>query len=275
MIVDSHQHLWQIGKNGHEWPTPDLAPIHRDFVTADLTAVAGAAGVGATVLVQSQPADIDTDWMLDVAEATPLIQGVVGWADLAAPDAPQRLAELARRPKLRGIRPMLQGLADDNWILRDNVRPALEALLRLDLRFDALVFTRHLAAIGRLARTFPDLPIIIDHCAKPPLAAGDLGAWREAIARVAEHANVTCKLSGLFTEMRADQPVDDARPVADHVLSIFGPERLMWGSDWPVVLLRQPYGNWLDWTKAWLDGKTADVTTDILGNTARRVYALP
>jgi len=275
LIVDSHQHLWQIGKNGHEWPTPDLDPIHRDFVTADLTAVTGAAGVGATVLVQSQPADIDTDWMLDIAEGTPLIQGVVGWADLAAPDAPRRLAELARRPKLKGIRPMLQGLADDNWILRDAVRPALEALLDLGLRFDALVFKRHLAAIDQLARTFPDLPIIIDHCAKPPLAAGDLAAWREAIARLAGHANVTCKLSGLFTEMRADQPVDDARPVADHVLSVFGPERLMWGSDWPVVLLRRPYGTWLDWTMTWLDGKTADVKTAVLGNTARRVYALP
>jgi len=275
LIVDSHQHLWQIGKNGHEWPTPDLDPIHRDFVTADLTAVTGAAGVGATVLVQSQPADIDTDWMLDIAEGTPLIQGVVGWADLAAPDAPRRLAELARRPKLKGIRPMLQGLADDNWILRDAVRPALEALLDLGLRFDALVFTRHLAAIDQLARTFPDLPIIIDHCAKPPLAAGDLAAWRDAIARLAGHANVTCKLSGLFTEMRADQPVDDARPVADHVLSVFGPERLMWGSDWPVVLLRRPYGTWLDWTMTWLDGKTADVKTAVLGNTARRVYALP
>lgn len=275
MIVDSHQHLWQIGKNGHEWPTSDLTSIHRDFVTADLMAVTRAAGVDATVLVQSQPADIDTDWMLDVAAGTPVIQGVVGWADLAAPDAPARLAELARHRKLKGIRPMLQGLPDDNWILRDTVRPALEALLTLGLRFDALVFTRHLPAIDHLARTFPDLPIIIDHCAKPPLASGDLQAWREAIARVADNANVTCKLSGLFTEMRPDQPADDAAPVADHVLSVFGPERLMWGSDWPVLLLRRPYGNWLDWTKAWLDGKTADIKASVLGDTARRVYALP
>ena len=275
MIVDSHQHLWRIGQNGHAWPTPDLAPIHRDFAATDLTAEAGAAGVDATVLVQSQPSDLDTDWMLEVAETSPLIQGVVGWADLEAPGAPQRLAELARRPKLRGIRPMLQGLSDDHWILRDTVRPALEALLKHGLRFDALVFTRHLTAIDTVAKTFPDLPIVIDHCAKPPLASGSLTAWRDAIARVADNANVTCKLSGLFTEMRADQPLGDATAVADHVLSIFGPDRLMWGSDWPVVLLRKPYGTWLDWTKAWLDGKTADVRTNILGNNARRVYALP
>lgn len=275
MIVDSHQHLWQIGQNGHEWPTPDLDAIHRDFVTADLTAVAGAAGVDATVLVQSQPADIDTDWMLDVADASPLIQGVVGWTDLSAPDAARRLADLARRPKLKGMRPMLQGLDDDEWILRDTVRPALKALLDLGLRFDALVFTRHLGAIDRLAGLLPDLPIIIDHCAKPPLASGTLSDWREAIARVAERPNVTCKLSGLFTEMTPGQSADDARPVADHVLSVFGPERLMWGSDWPVVLLRRPYGGWLDWTKAWLDDKTAEVRTAVLGNTARRVYALP
>ncbi len=275
MIVDSHQHLWQIGQNGHAWPTPDLVPIHRDFAATDLTAEAGAAGVDATVLVQSQPSDLDTDWMLEVAETSPLIQGVVGWADLEAPGAPQRLAELARRPKLRGIRPMLQGLSDDHWILRDTVKPALEALLEHGLRFDALVFTRHLTAIDTVAKTFPDLPIVIDHCAKPPLASGSLTAWRDAIARVADNANVTCKLSGLFTEMRADQPLGDATAVADHVLSIFGPDRLMWGSDWPVVLLRKPYGTWLDWTKAWLDGKTADVRTNILGNNARRVYALP
>lgn len=275
MIVDSHQHLWQIGQNGHEWPTPDLAPIHRDFVTADLVAVTGAAGVDATVLVQSQPADADTDWMLDVAGASPLIQGVVGWADLAGPDAPKRLAALAERPKLKGIRPMLQGLPDDEWILRDDVRPALEALLTHGLRFDALVFTRHLPAIDRLAKALPELPIIIDHCAKPPLAASDIGGWREAIARVADNANVVCKLSGLFTEMRADQDPFEASPIADHVLSVFGADRLMWGSDWPVVALRCPYADWLHWTKTWLDGKTADIRTNVLGNTARRVYALP
>ncbi len=275
MIVDSHQHLWQIGQNGHEWPTPDLAAIHRDFVAADLMAETTAAGVDATVLVQSQPADIDTDWMLDAADGSSLIQGVVGWADLAAPGTPRRLAELAGRPKLKGIRPMLQGLADDNWILRDTVRPALEALLTHGLRFDALVFTRHLAAIDKLARAFPDLAIIIDHCAKPPLAAGDLEPWRDAVSRVADNANVTCKLSGLFTEMRADQALSEVAPVADHVLSVFGADRLMWGSDWPVVLMRQPYGAWLDWTKAWLGGKTNDVRAAVLGKTAARVYALP
>jgi len=274
LIVDAHQHLWRIGKNGHEWPTPDLDVIHRDFVTADLTEVTEAAGVDATVLVQSQPSDADTDWMLDVADGSALIRGVVGWADLAAANAPQRLAHLAKRSKLKGIRPMLQGLADDNWILRDAVRPALEALLEHSLRFDALVFTRHLAAIDTLAKTFPDLPIIIDHCAKPPLATGNLSAWRDAIARVAENANVTCKLSGLFTEMRPDQGLGGAMPIADHVLSVFGADRLMWGSDWPVVLLRGSYDTWLDWTKVWLGDKTADVKANILGNTARRVYAL-
>ncbi|MBW8734903.1 MAG: amidohydrolase family protein, partial [Asticcacaulis sp.] len=264
--------------NGHEWPTPDLEPIHRDFVPADLVAVTAMAGVDATVLVQSQPADSDTDWMLDVADDCPLIQGVVGWADLAAPDALERLTELAKRPKLKGIRPMLQGMSDETWILRDDVRPALKALSNLGLRFDALIFTRHLPAIDQLAKAFPDLPVIVDHCAKPPIAdnaPAAVQAWRDGIARVAENPNVVCKLSGLFTEMRPDQPLDAALPFADHVLSTFGPERLMWGSDWPVVLLRQPYAAWLDWTKAWLGGKTAEVHTAVLGSTARRVYALP
>ncbi len=272
MIVDSHQHLWQIGRNGHEWPTPDLTAIHRDFGPEDFRAE--AMGVDASVLVQSQPSDLDTDWMCEVAERTPFIKGIVAWADLEAPSAPARLAKLSRSPKVKGIRPMLQGLADDAWILRGTVRPALSAITDLGLRFDALIFPRHLPIIDRLARAYPTLPIVIDHCAKPQIGSGNDGQWRDGMARVAENSNVFCKLSGLATEMAGSLSLDAAKPYADHVLACFGPDRLMWGSDWPVVNLRTTYDTWQDWTSAWLAPQSEAVRAAVFGGTARSFYQL-
>lgn len=275
MIIDAHQHLWRIGRNGHEWPTPDLDEIYRDFGPDDLAAACAEAGVTGTVLVQSQPSDADTQWMLAVATISPLIRGVVGWADLAAPDAATRIASLARQPKLKGLRPMLQGLAQDDWILRDEVRPALEAMMARGLTFDALVHTRHLPFIGQLARCYPDLRIVIDHGAKPPFGVpGDMARWRDEIAAVAQNTNVSCKLSGLLTEMAAAPDMDVLGACAAHLLAVFGADRLMWGSDWPVVLLKDSYSRWFDWTIRWLADKPKTAQTAIMGETARRFYQL-
>jgi L-fuconolactonase len=275
LIIDAHQHLWRIGQNGHEWPTPDLDALYRDFGPDDLTAACNGLNIDGTVLVQSQPSDADTQWMLAVASVTPLIRGVVGWTDLAASDASQRIAFLARQPKLKGLRPMLQGLPQDDWILHEAVRPALDAMIAHDLAFDALVYTRHLPFIGQLARRYPDLRIVIDHGAKPPLGyPEDMARWRDEIAAVAQNTNVSCKLSGLLTETAADQGGDVLTPCADHLLAIFGPDRLMWGSDWPVVLLKDSYSRWFNWTLRWLADKPRTTQTIIMGETARRFYQL-
>lgn len=277
MIVDSHQHLWQVGRNGHQWPTPDLASIWRDFEPADLHEIAVPAGVTASVLVQSQPSDLDTDWMLDIAANDTLIQAVVGWADLASPYAVRRVVHLAQQPKLKGLRPMLQGLTDDEWILQPEVQPALMAMTDLGLRFDALIFPRHLKVIDRLAKAHPGLKIVIDHCAKPPIAANDSGAtraWQDNITLVAQNTNIVCKLSGLITEASDEQAIDDVTAYADHAYDSFGPYRLMWGSDWPVVNLRTTYSAWLDWTKAWLATKPPEARMRILSGTARNFYNL-
>ncbi len=275
MIVDAHQHLWQIGRNGHAWPTPDLAAIHRDFAPADLARVVEGTGVTATVLVQSQPSDLDTDWMLRAAAESDLIKGVVGWADLSTGDAPDRIKTLARQPRLKGLRPMLQGLADDDWILRPQVRPALAAMADHGLSFDALVFTRHLPAIVTLAETFPALAIVIDHGAKPPFARPEhLPLWRERMAQAAQCPNIACKLSGLFTELAPGQDRADAIPVADHLLAVFGPGRLMWGSDWPVADLAGGYHAWLDWTRRWLENRNPNAREMILSRTASAFYRL-
>ncbi len=279
MIIDAHQHLWRIGqegkKYGHEWPTTDLSEIYRDFGPDDLAAACDRLNIDGTMLVQSQPSDADTDWMLEIAAATPLIRGVIGWTDLSAPDAPQRIAALARQPKLKGLRPMLQGLPQDDWILHDEVRPGLEATTAHGLTFDALVYTRHLPFIDQLAQRYPDLRIVIDHGAKPPLGHSEnMAQWQDAIAAVAQNTNVTCKLSGLLTELPDGQNKDVLSPCADHLLTAFGANRLMWGSDWPVVLLKDTYRRWFDWTTRWLADKPKTTRVMIMGETARRFYQL-
>jgi L-fuconolactonase len=188
-----------------------------------------------TVLVQSQPTDTDTDWMLDLARDTPVVKAVVGWVDLTDPGAPDRIAAIAREPKLRGLRPMLQSIDDTDWLLRDDIVPALRAMQAAGLRLDALIQPRHLPMLARFAQRWPDLPIVIDHAAKPYAAAGTLFPWAEQIAALAD-LGLYCKLSGLRTEQAPGQSADDLKPYVEHLVAMFA-HRLMWGSDWPVLLL--------------------------------------
>lgn len=277
MRIDSHQHFWQIARHGHEWPTPDLAPIYRDFGVDDWVQESSASMITGTVAVQSQPCDADTEWLLQLASQHVVIKGVVGWTDLAATHAASHLATLARHPEFKGVRPMLQSLPDDHWILRDSVQPALTALVELGLCFDALIYTRHLPAIMQLAKRHPALSIVIDHAAKPPIAQRNAVAtrqWRDDIARVAEAPNVHCKLSGLFTEMSTDQSRDEAIPYAEHVLNVFGVERVMWGSDWPVLKLRDGYAQWHAWVMDRIAHLGVSQQAMIMGGNAQRFYKL-
>jgi L-fuconolactonase len=275
VLIDAHQHFWRVGRNGFSWPTPDLAAIHRDFGPADLTAVGAPVGLTGSVLVQSQPDDRDTDWLLELAADEPLVLAVVGWADLAAPEAPARIAELARSPKLRGLRPMLQTLDDDAWIAAPDLDPALDAMVAHGLSLDALVLTRHLPHLLALARRRPDLAIVIDHGAKPPIATGEQAdAWARGIDALAEHPRVFCKLSGLLTEAAPDQGPDALSPYVQRLVRAFGPDRLMWGSDWPVLNLTGDYGGWLALARA-LSGLTDPTDLAALfGGTSRRFYRI-
>lgn len=270
MLIDSHCHVWRIGQNDHEWPTPDLVAIHRDFDLNSLRQAANSTDLSGVVLVQSQPSERDTEWLLSLAAADPLALGVVGWTDLAAPDAPARIAALARDPWLKGLRPMLQDLASD-WILDPKLAPAIEAMIAADLSFDALVKPRHLPAILELIRRWPELRVVIDHGAKPEIAAGRLDSWREQIAALAEQPGVHCKLSGLLTEA-GDAPTAAAvAPYAAHLIALFGPDRLMWGSDWPVLNLAGDYPLWRALCEAWVP---PEQRAALFGETARRFYRL-
>jgi L-fuconolactonase len=242
-IVDAHQHFWALGEPGHGWPTLAEAAIHRDFGADDLRIAAAGHDLVGTVLVQSQPTDHDTNWMIALASREPLVRAVVGWVDLASPHAPDRIAALAGAPKLRGLRPMLQAVEDTDWLLRPALAPALAAMVTHGLRLDALVQPRHLPMLRTFVERWPDLAVVIDHAAKPQAATGDLDPWRGDIAALAT-AGVYAKLSGLRTEQAPGQSADALAPYVEHLVDCFG-DRLMWGSDWPVIALAGD--TWSDW----------------------------
>lgn len=226
----------------------------------------------ATVLVQSQPNDTDTDWMLDLAGRRPLVAAVVGWVDLAASDAPKRIAALARAPKMRGLRPMLQSIEDTDWLLRNEVAPAIAAMQQHGLRFDALVQPRHLPMLARFADRWPQLPIVIDHGAKPFIAREMLDPWRAEIAALSARG-VWCKLSGLRTEQADAQRVSALAPYVEHLVETFG-RRLMWGSDWPVLHLSgDNYREWAE-TADRLAGLDGPARTRLFAGAAAEFYGL-
>lgn len=243
-MIDSHVHFWALGRPEHQWPDASLPAIHRDVMPANLRAAIGGMGVTQAVLVQAQPDARDTGWMLGIADADPLIAAVVGWADLAAEDAADRIAALAQNPKLRGLRPMLQGIEDTDWLMQAELAPAIDAMERHGLRFDALIQPRHLPMLHGFALRRPGLKIVIDHGAKPRPVADGFEPWGSDIAALAKLPNIWCKLSGLRTEQAAGASPDDLAPFIRHLHTLFG-DRLMWGSDWPVLqLMGDAYAAW-------------------------------
>ncbi|WNO52393.1 amidohydrolase family protein [Stakelama saccharophila] len=273
-IVDAHQHFWKIGGPGHSWPDAEWPRIHRDFGPDDLRDEAGDLDLVGTVLVQSQPDDRDTDWMCATVGNDPLVRAIVGWVDFERADAAERIADLAGRDKLVGLRPMLQAIDDSNWILRDDIVPAIAAMIAHGLRFDALVQPRHLKSLRRFAVAWPDLPIVIDHGAKPFAATGELDPWRDDMTALAALPNIWCKLSGLRTEQAPGQQTDALRPYVAHILKVFG-QRTMWGSDWPVLLhTGDSYGDWVRDTRALAGALNEAAEQRLFAGAAMQFYGL-
>jgi L-fuconolactonase len=273
-LIDAHQHFWQIGRHGQRWPGSNLSAIHRDFTPGDLEGFCEPTGLRGTVLVQSQPNDCDTDWLLDLAARTPLVRGVVGWVNFHSREAPARIAALAMRAKMRALRPMLQDLARDDWILDSALDPAIEAMLRAQLSFDALIRPRHLPVLRQFAMRWPQLPIVIDHGAKPPIAEGALEPWQSDLARMAELPQVFCKLSGLATEAAQGQGPEALERFARPIVRAFGHERLMWGSDWPVVNLASDFIRWLALSLALISPAGPAAVDAVFRGNAARYYRL-
>jgi len=245
--IDAHHHVWRLDRGDYGWLTPTLAAIYRDFSLDDLSPLLDRIEIKATVLVQAAPTVAETEFLLQVAHASDgLVKGVVGWVDLAAPQATATLERLARDSLLKSIRPMLQDIADPAWILRRDVDVQLTVIEKLGLRFDALVKPPQLAALLQMVERHPRLPVVIDHGGKPAIIDRDWEPWASEIAELADHPHVACKL----------------------------PERLLWGSDWPVVNLAGGYHRWARASDQLLARLPAADRNAIFGDNAQRFYGL-
>jgi L-fucono-1,5-lactonase len=278
VIVDAHHHFWDPAVADYPWLTDELAAIRRRFEPADLEPLVRAAGVEATVLVQTRSSLEETVDFLGTAATTSFVRGVVGWVDLTEPGVAETLAGLRDGRGgsfLAGLRHQAHDEPDPDWLIRDDVVRGIEAVGRTGLAYDLLVRPRELAAALALARRLPDVRFVIDHIAKPPIATGELEPWASLIAPFRELPNVACKISGMVTEAdwTAWTPAD-LRPYVDHVLGVFGPERLVFGSDWPVCLLAATYDAVLAATREVLDELSPDEKAAVFGGTATAVYRL-
>ena len=275
MRIDAHQHFWRVARGDYGWLTPQAHPlICRDFGPDDLRPLLGGAEVERTVLVQAAPTVAETEFLLSLATATPFVAGVVGWVDFEARDAASTIERLARDPALVGLRPMLQDLADDAWILRPSLQPALDAMAAVGLRFDALVTPRHLPHLGRFLAGRPDLKVVIDHGAKPDIAGGRVDGWADAMRAIGRDTGALCKLSGLVTEAGQSWTAEQLRPFVGVLVEAFGPGRLMWGSDWPVVNEAGGYAAWRAAAEALTDALSTQDRALIFGGTAAAFYGI-
>ena len=276
MQIDAHQHFWQITRGDYGWMSDEVAAIRRDILPADLAPTLSRHGIDGTVLVQAADTVAETEFMISLATQADFIKGVVGWVDLEDAGAPAVLDRLSAAPVFKGIRPMLQDIDDTHWILQDSVQANLAEVAKRGLRFDALVQPRHLGALLEVAKAHPTLPIVIDHCAKPMIAGGaDAGDnWRGDMAALAGQSNVFSKVSGLANEYGDGWFADTLRPVVSHVMHCFGPERIMWGSDWPVLELIGTYDGWRAAAVTLFDRLSDADRAAVMGGTAARFYGL-
>ena len=272
--IDAHQHFWTVDRGDYGWLTTDLASLYRDFGPADLKPYLDECGVEKTVLVQAAPTVAETRFLLNLASEHAHVGAVIGWVDMTAPDCRDTLNELNRHPRFRGVRPMIQDIAEDTWMLRPDVGDALDGLRDAGLVFEALVKPRHLGHLQTLLRRVPRLKVMVDHGAKPDIASGRFTEWAAKMAALARLENVYCKLSGLVTEAGSHWRTEDLRPYARHLLDTFGTQRLVWGSDWPVVNLAGGYRAWWDATNLLLDHLHGTERDAVLGGNAAAFYEI-
>ncbi|MDW3225366.1 MAG: amidohydrolase family protein [Paracoccaceae bacterium] len=279
MKIDAHQHYWNPARGDYDWMPQDNVTLNRPYRPGDLSPALRACDIDGTILVQAAATVDETEYMLGLTDATPSIQGVVGWIDFEDPGQLSVLQRLAKHPSFLGVRPMIQDIPDVNWMLRDDVQWAFRAIVDLDLSFDALGFPKHLANFHALLQQYPSMRTVIDHSMKPQICEAMAGRdafsdWAKGMTLLAQNTSACCKLSGLVTEAADGWVTEDLRPFSDHVINTFGSARVMWGSDWPVCRLQAEYEDWHDTALSLTEHLSEAERADIFGGTAVRFYRL-
>lgn len=274
-MIDSHQHFWQVGRFAYPWMSSDLGVLYRDYLPDDLAPILQQNGVKQTVLVQASNSVAESRWLLDLADANSFIAGVVGWVDLMSVEIDAQLDELCVHPKFKGVRHLVESEPHDDWLVQPAVLAGLKKLSARGLSYDLLVHTRHLRYVPHVAESCPDLRLVVDHMAKPPIARNEIKEWSEALKPVARYPNIQCKLSGLVTEASwSSWQANDLRPYVEYALESFGADRVMFGSDYPVCLLAASYGRVLDSFQEILKDISDSDRDKIFSKNAARFYRL-
>ena len=273
--IDAHQHFWIYSRAEYDWIDDSMSALRRNFVPAALEPELKSNGFHGSVAVQARQTLEETRWLLDLADHSPSILGVVGWADLRSPDIHSQLTSLTQNPKLVGIRHIVQSDPDDRFLLQPDFLRGISALEEFNLAYDILIYPKHLPVAAEFVARFPRQRFVLDHMAKPPISSGEIDSWARGIHRLASFPNVHCKLSGLVTE--ADwqhwQPAQII-PYLDVAFESFGPDRLMIGSDWPVCLVAAPYARTVNVVKSYLSPQTSECRDAVLGGNAQRFWSL-
>lgn len=273
--IDAHHHLWRYTPDEYDWIDENMEVLRKDFLPDDLKAAMLSAGVDGTVAVQARQTLEETRWLLDLAEANDEIRGVVGWAPIAGEDFPGIMEEFDGRTKLKGLRHVIQGEKDENYILREDFNAGIRALAGSGLVYEILIYERHLPQTIDFVDRHPNQMFVLDHVAKPLIAAGIIEPWATRMRELAKRENVWCKVSGMVTE--ADWKTwtpESLKPYMDVAVEAFGPERLMVGSDWPVCLVACNYERWWQMLRDYFAGFSDTERAHVLGSNAIDVYGL-
>lgn len=277
--IDAHQHVWKLARGDYGWLGPEAGVLHRDFGLEELLPELDRAGVQRTILVQAAPTVSETHFLLGLARTNARVAGVVGWVDFESRSVAAEIEALSRDPKLVGLRPMIQDLPSDLWMLRRELTDAFRALSARRLCFDALVRPQHLAHLRKLIARHPELDVVIDHLAKPKVLAGGakwdgFATWAKHMRGLAAESRACVKLSGLVSEAEPGATAADLVPFVDLAFEAFGPERVLWGSDWPVLARTSSYAAWWSTTETLLARLTEGQRAAVLGGNAARFYRI-
>jgi L-fuconolactonase len=273
--VDAHHHLWRYSAQEYGWIDESMTALQRDFLPKDLMAEIAAAGIDGTVAVQARQTLEETRWLLKMADACEAIRGVVGWAPIAGEEFPGVMEEFEDRPKLKGLRHVIQGEKDENYILREDFNSGIRTLLGSGLVYEILIYERQLPQAIDFVDKHPEQVFVLDHVAKPLIAAGQMEPWAARMRELGRRENVWCKVSGMVTEAEwSSWNAETLRPYLDVAVEAFGVRRLMAGSDWPVCLVACEYGRWFEVLREYFAGFSEEERDAVFGGTAVEVYQL-
>lgn len=275
MRIDAHQHFWKYNSDEYSWISPDMKVLRDDFLPDKLLPELDEAGIEGTVVIQARQTLEETRWLLQLSEENSFIKGVVGWVDLCSGNLKEQLDEFTRFSKFKGVRHVIHDEPDESFMLRRDFLNGISILQNYNLTYDLLLFPKHLPVAGRLVSMFPGQKFVLDHISKPLIRQRIVTPWKDDLLRIAEHNNIFCKISGMVTEAdRFRQKDTDFYPYLDIVFKAFEPERLMFGSDWPVCLLVQPYQHVAGLVEGYLSKMSPAIRQNIMGESCCRFYGL-